>query len=282
MGVERAMRPKGIAILVLALAAIIVLTAVFWGPPSCRRSAEDQRPRSFRVERPSAPKADDLATTLRRLLESVVQGEDVTEEELMEELLGALDREEVGVAELRELAAEDVASAIMNAALEFDGGQQGSEAMRQQALRQQSAVLLGELYLVTQDEAAATLATFAPLREGYRPLPWEQLADIDYKEGDPLPDEVRALDGQRVAVRGFLVEGGYQELLLVKSLWSCCFGFPPAADEVVVVRMEGPVDDRWLDGVVRVVGTLEVSEEREGDLVLSIYRMQGPQVDLPQ
>lgn len=281
--------PKRLPLALFVLAAGMAVLGVLWGPRSFRTSAAPgQVPRDFRVERPpapsgpSAPEVDDLATVLKRSLEEVVKGEDVTQAQLEDRLIDAMNREQVGYAELRSDAAKDVAFMMINAAEEFEGAEGGSEEMRQKAVRQQAGLLLRDLYLATEHKVEVKPETFGPPPKGYQPLPLGKLAAIEYREGKPLPEEVRAYDGQRVAVQGFLVEAGPDELLLVKSLWSCCFGTPPEVHEVVVVKFDGELSDAWFDGVVQVAGTLEVGEEREDDLVLSIYRMKGSRVDLPE
>lgn len=242
--------------------------------------AEDEGPREFRTTRPRADD-EDLEATVQRLLGRVVNDPDVLDEELMEELLEALNREEVGSAMRREEAAWDAVDQMMDAADQFEGEHSGSDAMRQRALRQQASTLVRELRAATSEEEQGPL-TFAPRPEGYRRLVWDELTDIDYEEGDALPEQVLSLNGERVAMAGFLVEASYNELLLVQSVWSCCFGQPPAVHEAVVVLMENEPDDDWFDGIVRVVGTLEVGEEREDGYLLSVYRLRARQVDVPE
>ncbi len=111
-------------------------------------------------------------------------------------------------------------------------------------------------------------------------MPWDRLTEIEYEEGEPLPPRVRGLDGERVVMAGYFVRTAYGELLLVKSVWSCCFGQPPAVHEAVVVSLEGPPEDEWLDGLIRVAGTLEVGEERDEGYVVSVYRMRADRVDV--
>lgn len=263
--------------IVLGVMVIVGLVVFFDDAPV----EEEEGPRDFRTSAPAVEETEDLEDTIVRLLERVVNEPDVEALELSDELADALDREDLGDLDRRDEAAAETVREMMDAASEFQGEHGGSDEMRRRALRQQATTLVRQLYEATEHEEPETPTTFGERPEGYRRLVWEELTDIDYEEGDPLPSEVTSLNGERVAMAGFLVEAGFDDLLLVRSVWSCCFGQPPALHEAVVVRVPGEVEDAWFDGIVRVVGTLEVGEERDLDgYVSSIYRIRPLQVDV--
>jgi hypothetical protein len=240
------------------------------------RTTQSDGPREFRAAR--APKRVGLDVTVRDALDRVAHGgEEVSESELVATLVDAMNRETIGAADRRDAAAREVVREIMAAATRFKGTHAGSTQMRQRALNQQAATLVRTLEDAS-GHRVATPPSFGPRPEGTRRLPWGELTDV-YEEGAELPESVRALDGQQVAMAGYLVEGAFDELLLVKSVWGCCFGEPPGVDEAVVVTVEGPVLYPWFEGVVRVIGPLEVGPQYDDGQLLSIYRMRAVQVD---
>lgn len=270
--------------LAVAVAVGLVAVASLWQPPDGTESARDE-PRDFRAARPDTARPEDaLLRTVQTLIERVVTDRELSpdaESGLTEELAAALDQHEVGAPERRAEAARAAAASIAEAAAQFAGEHSASDELRRRAVRQQAAALTRTL-LQSTGQISGGPAGFGPRPEGHRPLSWNALTDIDYREGDPLPDRVLELDGERVVMAGFLVEVGYGELLLVQSVWGCCFGRPPAIHEAVVVTVEGEPNDAWFDELVRVAGTLEVGEDREAGHLLSVYRLRATQVDALQ
>ncbi|MBX7245469.1 MAG: DUF3299 domain-containing protein [Candidatus Sumerlaeaceae bacterium] len=129
----------------------------------------------------------------------------------------------------------------------------------------------------------ATLAgfkyeVFIP-EEGSRPedLPKEA-------QKDQIPANIRLLNGQKVAVKGFMVPtifetDGVKAFILTRSRSLCCFGQMPQMNEWIDITMEKDKKTEFFnDMVVTAYGTLEVGEQREGGVVLSIYRMKADAV----
>ncbi len=115
-------------------------------------------------------------------------------------------------------------------------------------------------------------------------LPQDPLAARagDYRK--VLPRAVLGLDGQRVAVEGFMIpthreDRRVRDFLLVRNQASCCFGLPPRAGEVVEVHMAGTPAESLMDRTVTVVGRLQVQEHWTGGYLESLYQMEGEQVD---
>jgi hypothetical protein len=104
-----------------------------------------------------------------------------------------------------------------------------------------------------------------------------------YVEGKTaVPDKVRALDGKRVEIVGFMMPINeptrLTRFIVVQSLWGCCFGQTPAVNHVVVVAMEpGKYVDFYPDPV-RVTGVFSVGETREEGYLVSVYRLAGDRV----
>ncbi len=99
-----------------------------------------------------------------------------------------------------------------------------------------------------------------------------------------IPETIKRLDGKQVAIRGFMVptvfeNDGVRSFILVRDQALCCFGVMPKMNEWLDVRMK---DDRkaefFPDRPITVVGKLEVGEQYEGNIVLSVYRMEAATV----
>ena len=60
----------------------------------------------------------------------------------------------------------------------------------------------------------------------------------------PFPDRIKALDGERIALTGYMIavtwnDDRVKNFMLVRDLMACCFGGSPEPDEWVDVTMEG-------------------------------------------
>ena len=64
-----------------------------------------------------------------------------------------------------------------------------------------------------------------------------------------------------------------REIILLESLWGCCFGGVPDVNQTIVVRLPPERAFDYTAAPVLVTGTLEVGEEREGKFVASLYRL---------
>lgn len=127
----------------------------------------------------------------------------------------------------------------------------------------------------------------ARLREGELPgvdwLRFETLAGWKYTKGlEGMPDTVKALDGKKVAMIGFMLPidevTNIRHFLLVQSLWSCCYGTPP--DIHGIVRIEMP-KDRPIDysfEPLLITGTLRIGATMEGGYCIDIYQLHADSV----
>jgi hypothetical protein len=133
----------------------------------------------------------------------------------------------------------------------------------------------------------------------YQPVSFAKLAGFAYDQyaveeslaqrgdgtvEDQIPAAIRALDGRKVAVRGFMVPIEFtrnetRSFLLVRNRMVCCFGMLVGLNEWIYVRMKEGRTARWLNDIpVTVYGTLAVGEDIRDGMVLSIYRMEGEEV----
>lgn len=109
----------------------------------------------------------------------------------------------------------------------------------------------------------------------------------DFGETNPIPENILAYNGKRVAVRGFMspiktVDGKVRTLVLVKNRMFCCFGQMPQMNEWIYVEMKkGKTAEYYNDLVVTVVGVLSIGEKRKDGMVMSIYRMEAELLEGP-
>lgn len=99
-----------------------------------------------------------------------------------------------------------------------------------------------------------------------------------------IPAKVKAFNGRRVALKGFMlplkVEGGLvTELLLMRDQSMCCFGTVPKINEWVAVKMTGTGVKPVMDQAVTLSGTIKIGAMRENGYLVGIYQMDGERLD---
>lgn len=98
-----------------------------------------------------------------------------------------------------------------------------------------------------------------------------------------VPAAIRALDGKRVAVAGFMLPFDFQRegtrhFALLKSQAGCCFGQPPGLNEWVDVKLEKPAR-AFMDQPILVTGTLRVKPILEAGNTLGLYSLKADKVE---
>ena len=108
---------------------------------------------------------------------------------------------------------------------------------------------------------------------------FDALINIDYEEGEPLPEEVTKYDGKKVTVRGFMhnaTEEGTNTFLLVTDGCGC-------DGEVKVFHyIEVDLGDDTIGykpDLLTITGTFEVGEIKEDGYVVSVYRLKAEDVN---
>jgi hypothetical protein len=155
-------------------------------------------------------------------------------------------------------------------------------------------------------EATATAIAIAPKSEPapaadseFKPVTFATLASFLYElpntddpvqkpaAKDQIPQPIKAMNGMKVAVQGFMVpvdlkNGKTSTFLLVKDQSLCCFGRMPRMNEWVSVKMRPGKSARVIqDQPVTVFGNLEVGEVFDKGEVLSVYRIDSDDVAGP-
>jgi len=95
-----------------------------------------------------------------------------------------------------------------------------------------------------------------------------------------IPDKIKALDQQKVAVTGFMLpvkmDGSLvKEFLLVKDPMMCCYGVMPKINEWVVVKMVGKGVKPLMDIPITFEGRLRVGEMFENGYLTGLYLLEG-------
>jgi len=98
-----------------------------------------------------------------------------------------------------------------------------------------------------------------------------------------IPETVRALDGQRVRVCGFLLssdfsQGRTREFLVLRDHMLCCFGQRPAGHEWIVVKVPPPGVEITQNVPMYVIGTLHVGAVVQNGFFSQLYTLDGESV----
>jgi hypothetical protein len=139
--------------------------------------------------------------------------------------------------------------------------------------------MIGEYLSVTFDRLASFEYEIPD-----QPLTNQVAEPLPPKEQIPAP--VKALNNQRVALKGFMlplkVEGGLiTELLIMRDQSMCCYGTVPRINEWVSVRMASKGVKPVMDQAITLFGTLKVGEIYENGYLVGIYEMAGDKMAGP-
>ncbi len=199
---------------------------------------------------------------------------------------------------------ESVADTIEAA---FDSATEKMEAARASAveeLEKQSLEVLSAPDTALAEAAASAGATsmLKRLADGTLDVSFDRLASFDYEmpedltvalpgesEGssDQIPQAIRDLNDQAIALKGFMLplkveEGLVTEMLIMRDQSMCCYGTVPKINEWVSVRMdEGKGVKPVMDEAVTLFGKLKVGEIRENGYLVGIYEMNGDRMKGP-
>lgn len=109
-------------------------------------------------------------------------------------------------------------------------------------------------------------------------LPFDELDSWPYEDGlKGMPKHIRELSGKKVMMTGFMLPidevQNIKEFLLVKSLWSCCYGQPPDIHGIVrVVMPKGKTTDYFFDPL-KIIGTFKVEATMLDGYCVDIYQL---------
>ena len=116
-----------------------------------------------------------------------------------------------------------------------------------------------------------------------REMTIRRLGNFDYRKLATIPDDVRALDGMGIRLRGYIVPTRQAvrptEFVLVPTLGACCYGQPPSIEHIVMVSCSepSPVDAGTATEIV-VKGTLHVGQIVQDGNIVALYRVTDASV----
>lgn len=131
----------------------------------------------------------------------------------------------------------------------------------------------------------------------YTPITFAEISNYPYdfpdkeeiearKFGNQIPDHIKAMNGKKVVLEGFMMPGflewgqDVKNFLLLANQQACCFGVAPFMNEWVDVHTtDGKGMPLTLDVPVKVYGTIFVGEEINEAQGISIYRMLADKVE---
>ena len=93
--------------------------------------------------------------------------------------------------------------------------------------------------------------------------------DVEMRAGDYVPEDVMALDGKQVFIKGYIrpesttLSHNLRDFLLVRDNYTCCFGDLSKVKyhDQVHVRVKQPLSIDYVPDIIRVGGTLHVKPE---------------------
>lgn len=112
---------------------------------------------------------------------------------------------------------------------------------------------------------------------------FEGIDNWPYEDGfKGVPKSVRALDGKKVAMAGFMLPidevENIRHFYLVKSLWSCCFGIPPDVNGLVKINVKAKKGCAYQYDPILIVGTFRLKKVMDEDYCVCIYVLDDAQV----
>ncbi len=130
-----------------------------------------------------------------------------------------------------------------------------------------------------------------PLYADFVPINFDDIGSWEYQRvwppppsdappaADPIPAEIRAWNGRKVAIAGFMQpvridRNRVSQFMLMRSQALCCFGASiTLVDWVEVNAPTGESFEPMLHKPITVLGTLDVGEEKIDGFTISLFRM---------
>ncbi len=107
---------------------------------------------------------------------------------------------------------------------------------------------------------------------------------FDPEKSKDIPADVRAYDGKKVRLRGFIVPftqaQKVTDFALVPTLGSCCFGQPPGVQHVIVAHVANGGKLTFMPDEVWCEGTIKVELKREDGYTFQIFKFEVESVKL--
>lgn len=111
---------------------------------------------------------------------------------------------------------------------------------------------------------------------------FDLLSGYDY-EKEQIPELVKSLDGQRVAITGFMLpvdfeQGKVTSFILLNNQMGCCFGIMPRMNEFIYVKMKPNTSTKFMTDIpITVLGKFEIGQD---NLIGSLYGIEAEKVEI--
>ena len=119
----------------------------------------------------------------------------------------------------------------------------------------------------------------APKPDERLDLTIKQLGNFDYDadHGGNVPDDVKALNGAKVRLSGFMIPLDSSQRVtnfaLVPTLLACCFGAPPAVQHTIIAHVPAGKDLAYYPDEIVCEGTLTVDEKKDDGFIISLFEI---------
>ena len=104
----------------------------------------------------------------------------------------------------------------------------------------------------------------------------------DLFERKLLTEEIKAMDGKKVTIGGYIrpayKQNGLKSFIFVRDNKECCFGPQAAIFDCVLVKLKKGTTTSWKVRPVKVSGTFYLKEYELDGLILAIFRMKDAAV----
>lgn len=116
--------------------------------------------------------------------------------------------------------------------------------------------------------------------EYYTPGLDEEKPDPEKQAKNKIPDDILALNGQKVSLSGYMLpykvddQGNVTEFSLNGNFDMCYFGAPVSLNEWVMVKMDENLSVKYTHKPIKISGTFEVGEEMKDGQIASLYRLK--------
>jgi hypothetical protein len=127
------------------------------------------------------------------------------------------------------------------------------------------------LLLAAAVMAMAAWSTAAAGIKGEQPIPWAQLAKLDFKTGQIPAELEQTLKKGELRVAGYAVPvevvdfDNIQEFILIGSKFGCCQGPPPNPNQIIEVTLKKGVPFDKLMETVYLTGKLSIIKTGNGE-----------------
>lgn len=134
------------------------------------------------------------------------------------------------------------------------------------------------------------------MRDGYEVVSFDIVGGFPYKKLvvdpdnlrspplDQVPAEIKAMDGRRIEIRGFMApfdlqDGRVSRFFLMGDIIACCYGRPLQPNELIeCAAPDGRTFEYHKHVPIMVRGTLRVKEEIENGYVVGLYKLEPDDV----